>query len=260
MDLISKEHAKRKIAFGLKYRGPYGKEQTDLDKLTFGAPILIYRHKSGKWEGPFKFISKENETVCAQLPHGRKIFSSHVVKSAKDSHADIVNTLTDILTDDVADDITPEVRDELFGHEYKEVSRSFTTISNDLDFTEARNMELNGLAKAKVFKIVKRSLIPKGSRIYGTRFIDAVKHGKGSNTLKSRLVAQNYRDKAAKCIPTRAPTISRLGLRVARHAPAMHPDGLAFTRDVTQAYTQNKSLLERAVYLEPPQGNECIRR
>lgn len=248
MDLIAKEQAKRKLTFGLKYRGPFGKERKDLDNLRFGSPILIFRQKSGKWEGPFKFVSKENETVCAQLPYGRRIFSSHVVKPAEESHGSFAN----IATERTVHKTTPTDMNELFKEHEQDSSWVFAASEKDNDFSESRTKELNGLAEAKVFKIVKRASIPSGSRVYGTRFIDAVKKDKGKTKLKSRLVAQNYRDKASKSIPTKAPTISRLGLRIALHAAAMHPDDLSFTRDVTQAYTQSKSQLERKVYLEPP--------
>ena len=57
--------------FGLRYKGPHGKERQDLDKLNFGASVPVYREKSREWEGPFKFISKEGETIVVQMPHGR---------------------------------------------------------------------------------------------------------------------------------------------------------------------------------------------
>lgn len=63
MDLIGKEKPKRKFTFGLKYRGPFGKEIKDLDNLKFGSPILIFHNTSGRRKGPFKFLSNENETV-----------------------------------------------------------------------------------------------------------------------------------------------------------------------------------------------------
>lgn len=40
--------------------------------------------------------------------------------------------------------------------------------------------------------------------------------------------------------------------RVTVAIAAMHRDGFTFTRDVTQAYTQSASKLERDVYLRPP--------
>lgn len=43
MEDVAKEPTKPKIAFGLKYREPCGKKQTQLDHLSFGAPACIYR-------------------------------------------------------------------------------------------------------------------------------------------------------------------------------------------------------------------------
>lgn len=83
MDEVAREQMKRKLAFALKYCGPYGKERSDLDALAFGQPVRVYRQKSKRWEGPFKFISKEGDTVCVQFLLGRRIFRSHVVNPDK---------------------------------------------------------------------------------------------------------------------------------------------------------------------------------
>lgn len=78
--LVENEYAKRKVQFSLKYREPYGKERSDLRSLPFGAPVRVYRKASNKWEGPYKFISIDGDTVCLQLPQGRRIFRSYAVK------------------------------------------------------------------------------------------------------------------------------------------------------------------------------------
>ena len=69
------------------------------------------------------------------------------------------------------------------------------------DFKKSRKAELDGLIEKGVFKVVLRSSVPKGQRIYGLRFIDDVKqdpHGQSYD--KSRLVGKNYNDKGAKSI------------------------------------------------------------
>lgn len=76
------EQAKRRIAFTLRHpSGPKGKEASEeLGKLSPGAKVLVYRTSSGQWEGPFPFISLDNETVVVQLKRGRKIFRSICVR------------------------------------------------------------------------------------------------------------------------------------------------------------------------------------
>lgn len=60
---VQKHHAKKKITLAKKYKGPYGKEQTELDNLEFGSQVLLYRERAKKWVGPVKFIWKIGETV-----------------------------------------------------------------------------------------------------------------------------------------------------------------------------------------------------
>ena len=84
MKAVQKEQAKRKIAFALRHPGgPKAKEHdSELERLPAGAPVLVYRENSKKWEGPHLFINVDGSTVVVQTPSGRKIFRSHVVKSA----------------------------------------------------------------------------------------------------------------------------------------------------------------------------------
>ena len=62
---IQKEQASRRISFALKHTSsPKAKETSaELFNLPSGAPVLVYRTTSKLWEGPFKFISMEGETV-----------------------------------------------------------------------------------------------------------------------------------------------------------------------------------------------------
>ena len=79
---VSQVHARSRVQFGRKYKDPYGGERQDLDESFPGSLVLVYRNGSKSWEGPFKFIDKQGETVCVQLPHGPRIFRSKAVKPA----------------------------------------------------------------------------------------------------------------------------------------------------------------------------------
>lgn len=62
-------------------QSPEGVEKSSaLHKLPAGSPVLVWREKLQSWEGPFPFISKDGETAFVQLPHGRNIFPSRVVR------------------------------------------------------------------------------------------------------------------------------------------------------------------------------------
>lgn len=232
MKEVQKHHAQRKVSFGLKYRGPYRREREDLDKLHIGAPVRVFRETSKTWQGPFKFVSKDGDTVVVQLPHGRQIFRSHVVKTVPTGDIRPSQDLINIMLD------KKECMYMLQDHEHT--------------FEQSRAREVKGVLDENVFEIVDRTNIPRGCRIYGTRWVDSLKPKEDGSVLeKSRLVAQNYRDFSARNIPTKAPTISKMGERIALTIAVMHPEGEAYIRDITQAYVQSKSELEREVYLEP---------
>ncbi len=46
MRALSKVHARSRVKFGLRYRGPVGCERDDLDALFPGANVLVYRKKT----------------------------------------------------------------------------------------------------------------------------------------------------------------------------------------------------------------------
>jgi hypothetical protein len=72
-----------------------------------------------------------------------------------------------------------------------------------------------GLMASNMFKVVAKSDVPSRTRIYNTRWVDAVKNTSNEITEKQRLVAQNYRDQGAASMPTKAPTVSRVAQRIA---------------------------------------------
>ena len=79
---IQKEQASRRINFALRHTPtPKAKEKSaELYNLPSGAPVLVYRTTTKLWEGPFKFISIDGETVVVQLARGRRIFRRTCVK------------------------------------------------------------------------------------------------------------------------------------------------------------------------------------
>lgn len=197
-ELLLKEFAKRKVAFALRHtHSPKRKEQEEeLSKLPFGAPVYVYRDKPKKWEGPFKFVHLDGNTVTVQLPHGRRIFRSTAVKAKNPTVGELVNEkhhqndLEELAGDNpfnqhssnvnVVDDLSELFPMDLSTHEASQIC-----------FKQSRKEELEGLMKANVFEIVDKSQVKKGSRIYGSRFVDTMKNNNnGSYKAKSRLVAQ----------------------------------------------------------------------
>ena len=110
-------------------------------------------------------------------------------------------------------------------------------------FAASRKAELDGLLKNETFKVVKRSSVLPGTRIYGSRFIDAFKTVDGTTKQKSRLVAHNYLDEQASVISTKSPTIQRCSQRIVCATAASMDNHKLYNCDMPQAYPQSKSCL-----------------
>ena len=80
--------------------------------------------------------------------------------------------------------------------------------------------------------------------------------GKATDTLfeKSRLVIQGFNDDGKEFILTQSPTIQRASQRViVALAPALIKNGMAvYLRDITQAYTQSETHLQRLILAHLP--------
>jgi hypothetical protein len=57
-----------------------------------------------------------------------------------------------------------------------------------MPFVDSRKKEIDGLLNQNVFKIVDIRDIPKGERLFGSRFVDNIKQQNGIPYEKSRLV------------------------------------------------------------------------
>lgn len=88
--------------------------------------------------------------------------------------------------------------------------------------------------------------------MYGIRFVDVLKPTDTGVIYKSQLIAQNYQDMNGRFIPTKALTISKLGQRIGFTMAATRTDTEVYARDITEAYVQSRSCLERKIFLKPP--------
>lgn len=93
---------------------------------------------------------------------------------------------------------------------------------------------------------------PPHCRIFGSRFVDEVEKADRGVRLKSRLISQSYNDKGPAMIATKAPQSQRYVQRLAMCLASSMVNMTVYTRDVTQAYVQPTTRLERDVYLRPP--------
>lgn len=119
-------------------------------------------------------------------------------------------------------------------------------------FVESRRKEINGLLEKGVFEVMPISNIPRDIRIFNSRFVDEVKNiGTSKAFEKSRLVVQAYNDYGKDAVLTQAPTIQRVSQRLIL-ALSVCTDLDLYIRDISQAYVQSSTLLNREFYIRPP--------
>lgn len=102
------------------------------------------------------------------------------------------------------------------------------------------------------FLPVPEDSVPANTRVFGSRFVDELKRVDLGTLFKSRLVAQNYGDEGAAGIAPKAPTVQSFSQRLMFLLAASVMGTKPFLRDISQAYLQSDTSLEREVCIYPP--------
>lgn len=97
--------------------------------------MLIYRSSSNLWEGPFKFIHFEVETVIVETAQGRKIFRSNCFKLLTKR-----NTIELVITDDHVSKIVHGATNAV----YKDAAGTTYAIVNGISGKESGNPTSSG--------------------------------------------------------------------------------------------------------------------
>jgi hypothetical protein len=123
-----------------------------------------------------------------------------------------------------------------------------------LQYDASRQKELNGLLEKGAFEICDLDSIPHGVRLFNSRFVDTVKFlGTDKAFEKSRLVVQAYDDQEKELVLTQSPTIQRVSQRLILCMAAIGYHELKlYLRDISQAYVQSTTNLNREFYVRPP--------
>jgi len=124
-------------------------------------------------------------------------------------------------------------------------------------FQESTRVEIESLMAGGVFNIVQWDPAKHtGKRIFNSRIVNEVK---GKTTQhpyeKSRLVIQAYNDEGKAMILTQSPTIQRISQRLLlAFGPALmkKKGAVIWLRDITQAYVQSTTLLNRLILANLP--------
>ncbi|KJZ70368.1 hypothetical protein HIM_10259 [Hirsutella minnesotensis 3608] len=118
-------------------------------------------------------------------------------------------------------------------------------------FEQSDTQEINNLIAQGVFEFIRFDPVAhKGQRLFKARMVREVK-GLGPTTRpyeKSRLVIQGYNDRDKEYILTQSPTVQRAAQRLLLSiAPSLAGEASVFLRDITQAYIQSKTPLNRII-------------
>jgi hypothetical protein len=118
-------------------------------------------------------------------------------------------------------------------------------------FADSRRKEINDLLKRQVFEIITISEVFKNVRIFNSCFVDEIKHSNISQAYeKFRLMIQAYNDYKKTLMLTQASTIQRMSQRIILVIAASTSENHhLYLRDITQTYTQSKSLLNRMFFI-----------
>jgi hypothetical protein len=265
---VQKLRAERQIADALNMRN--GPRTNAVHELPPNSPVLVWREgntgQSGYWDGPFTLLTVEGETCTVKLNSGPTTFRSTVVKPYLQSEPDEdehTNEQTDYHpTPENQNTTTPEKaaqpakrgRGRPRKYPQLETAADVTIyLQDDNQFKTSRQKELTGLLEKGVFEIVRLDDIPEDTRLFNSRFVDEVKNAGTSNAFeKSRLVVQAYNDQEKDIVLTQSPTIQRVSQRLILCIAAMGHHTL-YLRDISQAYVQSTTNLNREFYVRPPQ-------
>ncbi len=266
MTEMRKFRAERQVADALNTRNE--SIVISIHDLSLNSNVLIWRESNNqrdKWTESFKFLDIEDEICKIELSSESIDFRSIVIKSFLteseiestvdvQSINDVQNLAFEISTRFIRTrrlslkyqnfaDITVFLQDdeEIF---LTQISSIFTST-----FAESRRKEINDLLKRQVFELIIISKVLKNVRIFNSRFIDEIKHSDISQAYeKSRLMIQTYNDHEKTLMLTQTSTIQRMSQRII-FAIAASINHHLYLRDITRAYTQSKSLLNRMFFI-----------
>jgi hypothetical protein len=235
-------------------------------------PVYVFReHPNKRWTGPHVALSQNDKTVLVDIGDSRpRAFNAAQVKPARlpsidkliagyrafDSHTNSLTPPQDVEQPPATpasvatQDTVPLLRNDGTGRIF------LTEIISPRDprsgqFESAKRKELEGLIKRGTFKLVLREELGRDPNIVPSRFVLAIKHQEnGSELLKARLVLGGHRDRDKSRVVHSATTLKQSSVRLLLALAGML-DFDIWSTDITQAYLQSSSNLQREIFVRP---------
>ena len=280
MTEIKKIKAQRSVRDSLNTRNGPNTRKTLPMSLPIGSEVLVYREEGG-WKSPHKVIAVTDKdvTVASNDSGGTSTFrNTHVKRYTQPKEPTPVKELEVELPKPTfnpndyeaipeeelmhAEDlsrigtlyVTTKERDNLnLAHQLR-ADGKITTPGKPYEASDIK--ELNALFEEGILQPeMYDATVHQGATIFKSRMVREIK---GKNTPspyeKSRLVVQGYGDPDKESIMTYAPTIQRASQRLLLAlAPMLRRRGMkAMIRDITMAYTQSKTPMQRVIFVRLP--------
>lgn len=267
MKALRKTMAERQVRDALNTKvGPVAETEYPLQ-----CDVRVWREKEG-WKGPYKVISVQGHDITLDMPAGPATFRSTVVQRYYRNEDEDVRTsqpeeASEKPQTEIVRPSSPEVKDSItvayVSRKENDDGRLAIKLRQDgvittpgLPFEESDKMEVDDLIGRGVFRFERWSRTRHGEhRLFKSRMVREVKGKTTKPYEKSRLIIQGYNDENKDSILTQSPTIQRMSQRtILAIAPSLIRDnGMSLMlRDITQAYPQSKSELQRTIIAELP--------
>jgi hypothetical protein len=259
---------------------------TSIHDLSLYSDVIVWREDK-KWIGSFKLLDIENETCKIALSSESTDFRSTVIESFLiesindvESFDENVQSISEnVQSSDHQNNLSTEpfeiirslattrlIRARRLSLRYQNVADIFVFLqdenphSNQFEdvlisififiFMKSRRKEINDLLERRVFELIIIENVSRDVRIFNFRFVDEIKHSGTSNAYeKFRLVIQTYNDQDKTLILTQSSIIQRMSQRIILVLTACTISQChLYLRDITQAYVQSKTSLNREFF------------
>lgn len=279
MTEVAKLRNDRQITDALRLRN--GPITDSIKALPLNSNVLVWRENASfrGWKGPFKLISIDENTCVVELPNGPTNFritsvkpyidddqphkenqiNSDQVNGGQESPLNLRDNIETIRRENPARNRQRPKRYRNNETTVAIITDTYTVTIKDQEWStqisEARHKELTDLIENKVFKITNKTDVPGNVRIFGSKWVDTIKNeGTPKAFAKARLVVQAYNDEGKYEVLTQSPTIQRVSQRVILSIAASVLDSQTslYLRDISQAYVQSTTKINREFYVRPP--------